>query len=418
MSLMDRYSMFLSLEEVSEKRQQYVSANEEYKIIGSVKEKLVTPFTKHNIMFYEHGFSDMHTLTDYASYKLSEFIHDMYGYIEPDIYNRINFTCDYLLNFFEKDTENGETRLGYYPDAILYWEEYDEEIDGSDEKLFDAFVRNRDKLNMILPNHLVYDEENNCLKVSKLCPNLGLYMYKNLKDMFWYDKNMAQNYDRFLLSRFLKAESCYFTDSEYYVLERITNVNSVIAIANILKKCISFNNAKLLMTSSEDFRFRQEIDGLIKLVAKSPLAYSKSLILKKLFEEAKKEFDFQGELNLALRYVGLQFAKAICIFEQLVREESYQRLYKYLGDINVEILEDIKRVEELNLKDFNSGFLIKNPTYRDGYLIKDGEAASEFENVIKAHDTKGCLNVCIQKKFILYINYAERTNLFEGFVEA
>lgn len=413
---MDKFSMFRCFADVAAERGYYTDSDE-YNIASALKEELCSEKFRLYDMQYVHGFADLQTLEARAAIKLSNFVDELTELLEIDIYNRINFTCDYLQNYFEKDSENREIALAYFPDAISYWEGFDDDLDRDDESKLDTFVRNRHKLQMILPEHLIYDETEKGLKVSKLCPNFGLYMYENLKGMFWYDKNMSKNYDRLLLSRFLKAEDCYFTDSEYFVLEKLTNINSVIVLADALSDSVTFKNAKQLMTTNDDLSFRQELDGLIKCIAQSELEYSKSLILKKLFAEAKKEFNLQSEFNFTLRYVGLQFVKIIRYFESYVRENAYRRFYKYLGvdktDINID---DIKKVEQLNYEKFNENFLIKYPDYRNERLIKNEKASLNFENITKVHDTPGYINVYIQQQFISYINNAERKALLEGIV--
>lgn len=413
---MDKFSMFRCFSDIAAERE-YYTVGEEYSIMGTLKEELCSEKYRLYDMQYVHGFADLQKLESHAMVKLSEFVDELTELLEVDIYNRINFTCDYLQNYFEKDSENREFASAYFPDAVSYWEEFDDEIDGDDESKLDAFVRNRHKLQMILPEHLVYDEKEKLLKVSKLCPNFGLYMYKNLKDMFWYDKNITKNYDRLLLSRFLKAEKCYFTDSDYYVLENLTNINSAIVLADVLSESLTFENAKKLIKSEEDLFFRQELDSLIEGIAKSNLEYSKSLILKKLFDEAKKEFNLQGEFNFSLRYIGFQFGKITRLFESYVRENAYRRFYKYLGvdktDINID---DIKKVEQLNYENFSKSFLANHPDYRNERLIKNEKASLNFEDIKKVHDTLGYLNVYIQKQFISYINNAERKDPLAGIV--
>jgi len=411
---MDRFSMFRYIEEITEQRKGYTEEN--YKILGALEKELASEEYKFFGMKYIHGFADLQTLEAHAAIKLSEFVDELTDFLEVDIYNRINFTCDYLKNYFERDLENREIDYAYHPDAISYWENYDDELDSTDEKFFDSFVRNRHRLKMILPEHLVYDENTKCLKVSKLCPGFGLYMFKNLKDMFWYDKNMTQTNDKFLLSRFLSAEKCYFTDSEYYVMEKLTNINSVIVIADALCDSMTFKNVKQLMTTTENSGFRQEIDGLTATVASSQLEYSKSLILKKLFDRAKAEFSFQGELNFALRFIWFQFKKIAMLFEHYVKEESYRCFYKYLGNGEYISIRDIEMVEQLNYENFRKSFLAKHPNYRNDRLIKDAKVSLNFESIKKVHDTPSCLNVYIQKQFISYINYAERTDPLVGMV--
>lgn len=405
---MDTYSMFECIDDIKLKKEDY----ETYISENSAEYDIVSPFEKYYTIQYNDDFSNLQELNGFAMSNLSKFITEMSGFIEIDVYNYINFTCDYLLNYLEKDI-NGEYKYRYFPDALQEWAKVDDEIENdTEQKLFDAYIKNRHKLNVLFPEHLVYDEEAMRLKVSKLCPHFGLYVYKNFKDMFWYGNNMQKSNDKFLLNRFLKVEKCYFTDSDYYVLEKITNINTVITLTEIFGSALSTESARALSDTDAGLKYKNEIDNLIRIIAESSLTYSKSQIIGKLFKEAEKHMDLQGEFNRTLRYVGMQFLKVKDIFEESVRIIAYNRFYKYIGNINNATPAMIEKVKEKNKKEFEENHIVQRG------LIKDSNLSHQFADIRKVNTLSGYLNSYIQKRFIYHINYAEKTKMIDGFVKA
>lgn len=376
-------------------------------------DNIVEPIDRYNRLLYDNDFANLQELKGFAICNLNEFIDDMAEFLEIDVYNYINFTCDYLLNYLEKDTISGEYKYSYFPDALQEWASVDEDIEkDSNQKLTDAFIKNRHKMNMLFPEHVIYDEDKMCLMVSKHCPNFGLYIFKNFKDMFWYGNNMDKSNDKFLTSRFIKAEGCSFTDSDYYIFEKITNINTVVTLTNILSRVLNTESARSLLENTTEQKFKGEIDGLIKILADSSLTYSKSMVIDRIFKEAEKYMDLQGEFNRTLRYVGLQFLKVSEIFETSVKIMAYKRFYEYLGtaySINSAMIKEIKR---RNRKDFGSKYPNKNS------VIKDESLSKQFATIKKVNTLSGYLNSYIQKKFIYHINYTKRTDPIMGFVKA
>ncbi len=406
--IMYTYSMFECIEDIASRRKEYEMDISE----TSVKYDIVSPFEKYNALQYRDDFSNLQELNGFAIVNLDKFITEMSGFIETDVYHYINFTCDYLLNYLEKDS-NGEYRYSYFPDALCEWAKVDEEIENDNEqKLFDAFIKHRDKLKSLFSEHLVYDEETMRLKVSKLCPNFGLYVYKNFKDMFWYENNMQKSSDKFLLNRFLKAEKCFFTNSDYYILEKITNINTVIALTEIFSKVLNTDSARTLCSIDADLKYKSEIDNLIRVIADSSLTYSKSFIIAKLFKEAEKHMDLQGEFNRTLRYVGMQFLKAKDIFEESVRVIAYNRFYKYLENTDDITPAMIARIKEKNKREFEKKYDVPK------LLIKDDGLLHQFANIRKVNTLSGYLNSYIQKKFIYHINYVSKVKNTDGLVRA
>lgn len=331
----------------------------------------------------------------------------------------INFTCDYLQNYLHLASDEKYDR-SYIYDAVSYWcEHHDPDLNEDDKTNIENFVKDCIHLNDIVPELFICSDNDNknikekVLKVSKLCPGFGLYVFKNLKDMFWYRNNMTNNYTKFLLCNFLKAEQCGFADSDFYILEKLTNVNSAVVMANALFEHISTKNAEWLMKQDEKTYFRHEIDITIQAIAKSELTYSKAFILSILFEKASEEFDFRGEFNLSLRFVRCQFLEIAAILEQYVKEEAYNRFYKMLENKKEDItLDDIDYIKRLNYEIFSK----KDPYYRKDNVIKNEKAAFEFTGVKKTNSVRGCINVYIQKKFISYLNYAKEKPFTEDMI--
>lgn len=207
---MYRYSMFSDKNEIINMRSSLCS-KDRYEYLP------MSNFDLYYSLISNTDFMNLQDLQGFAIKNLQNFIKELFDYVIPDIYNWINFTCDYLLKF-------------HFPkiNALEYWENFDEQIEkDTSQKLYNFFIKHFKTLKPPICDHLIYDDTDFSLKVSPLCPNFGLYVYKNLKDMFWYKDNMKKRYDRFLLNRFLKAESCSFTDSDYYILEKKKFISAI-----------------------------------------------------------------------------------------------------------------------------------------------------------------------------------------------
>lgn len=382
----------------------------ENQLLSSLKANLMSDVNKFYGSQYVHGGCDPLILQACGAIKLSEFVEDFIPFLEIDIYNMINFTCDYLQNDIPFVCGEEDAR-SYFYDAVSYWSEHHDSNVNKDDKIdINKFIEDCDPLKYIIPELFVYCDNDNenikdkVLMVSKVCPGFGLYVFKNIKDMFWYRNNMTENYTKFLLCNFLKAEQCSFADSDFYILEKLTNVNSAVVMANALYEHISSKNAKWLMEQDEITHFRNEIDLTIKAIAESTLTYSKAFILNILFEKAKKDFDFQGEFNLSLRFVRYQFFEIASSLERYVREVACTRFYKMLDNKKENVtLDDIGYIKRLNHEEF----LKKNPYYRKDNVIKIEEAAFSFIGVTKTNCVPAWINVYIQKKFISYLNYLQ-----------
>lgn len=396
---MYRYSMFSDKNEIINMRSSLYS-KDRYEYLP------MSNFDLYYSLISNTDFMNLQDLQGFAIKNLQKFIKELFDFVAPDIYNWINFTCDYLLKFHLQKIN-----------ALEYWENFDKEIkEDPEQKTYNFFIKQFKTLNPPIKDHLIYDDTNFSIKVSQLCSNFGLYVYKNLKDMFWYKDNMEKRYDRFLLNRFLKAESCSFTDSDYYILEKITNINSVIELANKLSLVLSVEKAHALLNAAEDLRYKHEIDNLIQHISHSPLTFSKSKLINVLFCEAEKHMDFQGELNLTLRYVQIQFAKVNEILSGYLYCAAYKKFYEY-ADIIGSVSSDyyIAEIMKLNEADFQK-YLSCEPAYLRDALIKDQISAYKFKNKTKANDTAGYLNAYIQKKFISAINYPVPPSLPENIV--
>lgn len=373
----------------------------------NLKQELNNSANKYNATFYERGFSDTKALTAYAEIKLSDFIEDLTTYLEIDIYNNINFTCDYIL-YCLKSNSCCETQPGYISDAIKFWSDCREYDEGEDEitRLVSNFVRNYKKLDPKIPGFVSYDESTGNITVLELCSALGLYVFENYKDVFWYNNETNIKY---LLSRFLKIDNYELSETEYFIFENLTNINSAIVIASALLFSVPKEAAERLATTDTPTRFRMELNDLIDCVAKSKLIYSKSYILQILFEKAAEEIDFTGELNIALRYVRLQFSKISAFFENYVCYESYNRFYKFGTASNEKnIFEHIsKQNHKTFCKNFLNNYTVAPSKYQANKLIKDGNTSPCFNGLTKLHCIPSYINAYIQKMFVLFINSEE-----------
>ena len=346
----------------------------------------------HSITFNK-DFMNETELESFARINLNEFISQLYGCIEQDIYYMLNYTYDFMMKYYVF----GQSELNYIDDAISYWGEYDKEIINDDKNvLFNRYLKAINKNKPFFHELIIYDKSHDILKVSKLCPNFGLYVYKNVRDMFWY-RSGKNEYDKYLLSRFLKVEECKFSDSEYYLLEQITNINSVLTLSDLLSQHISTDTAKSLMENTEDSRVGKEINKLILSVASSPLIYSKSDILKKVFDETKKHMNLETDFIYAIKYITIQFNMISNVLSCSLYDELHNRFPKNCINMTDEELKKEKMINEQK-------FVSTHPNYLKNCLIKNKSLIKSFSEIKKANKKDGYLNVYIQKSFIDIIN--------------
>ena len=228
-------------------------------------------------------------------------------YVDIDHYYQINFTCDYYL---KRTLTRANSVYDYIDDALKYW--YDElNITRKNDRNY-AVSFNKPSFNSPFPKliQITKDSEKDYhyVRVPALCSKFSLYILENLINTPWYtsDKRL---YDRYLLNNFLDIKRCQFEDSDYYIFEQLTNINSVMVFSSFLCNILTKEESELLKTNNMSNAYSRELDMLIQACAQSPLVFSKSIILKILLDDAKNTFDTQRELAYLLRYVYNQFTE-------------------------------------------------------------------------------------------------------------
>lgn len=374
------------------------------------------------------GFLSDAEIKSMAMKNLSLFYTELISYLEIDIYYAINFTCKFheytkptnahIDNFISKLGLAGYHRPAYvYMMENLSLENYDLPED-PDNLLFDSYFRLHQSITLPFSNPLVLDKgktnQYNSLKMYSLCPRLALYIYQNLYKVPWYDidekdkKNSRPNYNNYSLYNLLEVESFGFKPWEFYIFEQETNVNSVIVMAEFLNNALTKKEAKSLIDGTLNTMFKQELDALIKVLALSPLSYSKSIILKILFDKACKIFDNQRDLNYIIRYVKEQFCKINSLFttQNKYIVVSQERLSEYFNEAKragiTELDEIFAKIDELNEERFNKNILSNFKFFRKDNLIKTFNPSPILVTKEKVNNKPQYLNVYIQK---LVINY-------------
>lgn len=352
--------------------------------------------------------SELHSL---AMVNLQSFYKELFGYVEIDIYNWINFTCDFLLNIDETDSKY---TFSYIENAITYWASQEIPIlsQNKDTDYQSSFERNKKHLSR--PFNKMIKPKNKSLNILSLCPQFCLFIYTNPLSVLWKRTCPSEAFDKFLLRNFLEIESYNFTDSEYYIFEQLTNINSVIVLAYFLNSALKGDFLNILMKSERPAKLHNEIEDLIKNVASSPLIYSKSIILKKLFEEASKVFDIASELRHMIRYVNEQFMKINEIFTisnncVLGAPEKFAEYYLEVIQRNDKKADPSSKDTIEAIKELNSNHIKKLTSQKDysmfsrNKLIKDQEISVPFFGIKKTHTGIGYANVYIQKLFIKHL---------------
>lgn len=250
--------------------------------------------------------NDLHVI---AKANIERIYDKLSKYVDIDIFYQINFTCDYYL---KRIPAKFNCVYDYIDDATKYW--YDDlSIESKEDKDYAiSFIKNRSSFKLPFSNLIEVTEAPELdyyyVRVPALCSQFCMYIYENLINTPWYI-NEKRLYDRYLLNNFLDIQRCQFEDSDYYIFEQLTNINSVMVISNFLYKILSKEESELLKTSRLNKAFSRELDSLIYACAQSPLVFSKSIILQILFDDASKTFDPQRELTYLLRYVYNQFVE-------------------------------------------------------------------------------------------------------------
>lgn len=388
-------------------------------------------------------------------------------YAEIDTFYQINFTCDYYL---KRIPTKFNCVYDYIDDASEYW--YDDlNIERKTDKDYaSSFIKNCSSFKSPFPKLIEVTEAPELgyhyVRVPALCSQFSMYIFENLINTPWYI-NEKRLYDRYLLSNFLDIERCQFEDSDYYIFEQLTNINSVMTISNFLYKILSKEESELLKTNLLNKSFSRELDMLIQACAQSPLIFSKSIILQILFDDASKTFDPQRELAYLLRYVCNQFAEintlltdpsmgingAVYKFAQYfiesensidknilhIKKQEYIRNLKKAPKIKYTLsnnrfkakkdfknisqakkdIEDwahnmviFKEIQKRNLSHFDClkrYFIDDNLCFEKDSLVKDTSIMSIFEKSKTANQISSNINAYVQKKFLEHLNSKHST---------
>lgn len=199
------FAMFKSLEELSDRLKEGELSYKKYeydllKLDPFEKLGTIIRCNPVDILFKKNDFSnlnkhgadlmgnikcDIRECYDELSDRLNE-------WIAPDVYYNINYTCDFLIN----------CKYNSYLDAISddsyiknpqneIWYNRDKDLQNDfDCKYDEAFISGYEKIK----DYILYlvGCKNNDLYVSKICPNFGLYIYKNIQKIPWYDQKLKK----------------------------------------------------------------------------------------------------------------------------------------------------------------------------------------------------------------------------------
>ena len=143
------------------------------------------------------------------------------------------------------------------------------------------------------------------------------------------------------------------------------------------------------MRGKIETKLTQNIEELIKVIATSPLVFSKSMILQELLYKAKDIFDYKSELNYIIRYVKEQFVAFSFLYnhDPISIPGAKERFLYYFNNASksesdeTKILENIKKENEVT-------FVKLLKKYTDADESKKNEKHRKFERdkLIKNED--------------------------------
>ena len=408
---MKRLSMFQTLDELItgiEQHYRELSKNKNVKDMTTIDdviidddafiEMITTPFEEYHKIVNDEFFMDPPAVKNFSNMLMKKYMcrsegsdgeKDKYKYketlkkvcfnLERDLYDYINYTCDYIIYIYNcilfagKSTEAACVEKGHYiEDPINCCWSKDKELTDKIVNRSEAVIKSMEKLNKQFPVKMKI--ESRALRLSSLCTGFSFYLFKNTTDVFWYGENIKKFGTTFLLKKLLKADECNFADSDYYVFERFTNVNSAITLAGNLYAEFTTKKAKALLCEENHASYKNEIDKIIDVMAQIIPLYSKNKILDVLMNRIREEVDITGNLTFALRCVKLQLEEIGHFLNRRFKECAYRRFYKFaemaideiedeeteeileefLGDKNIEsgkyIIEQIKKYNQENFK--------------------------------------------------------------------
>lgn len=166
-------------------------------------------------------------------------------YVEVDIFYQINFTCDYHL---KRIPTKPYCVYNYIDDAVSYWDDLNIPTKNNKDHAI-TFIKRRSSFespfSKLIEVTKAPDLDYHYVRVPTLCSQFSMYIFENFINTPWYidEKRM---YDRYLLNNFLDIQRCKFKDSDYYIFEQLTNINSVMVISDFLYKILSKKETELL----------------------------------------------------------------------------------------------------------------------------------------------------------------------------
>ncbi len=379
------FAMFKTLEELSDRLKEGEMSYEKYehdflKLGDFEKLETIMGCNPVDIPFRKNDFSN---LNKHGADLIGNIKYDILGcydelsdrlneWIAPDVYYNINYTCDFLIN----------CKYNSYLDAISddsyiknpqneIWYNRDKDLQNDfDCKYEENFLSGYEKIK----DYILYlvGCKNNDLYVSKICPNFGLYIYKNIQKIPWYDQKFKKENQVCLLSKFLDAEQYNFTDSEYFIFEKMLNLNSVLKITEYIldnkifsiTEAIKLNESHTKRNKNPDETLEKR-KHLIKDVINcssakySLITYSNVKILEWIFNRIeilknkwKINFDINSSLNIIKGYCDVLRPMA----KNRIECEIVNLFYRQIPNSDKITVDDIKRVKDINYKNFKEKF--------------------------------------------------------------
>ena len=336
----------------------------------------------------------------------------------PDVYYNINYICDFLINCRYEDYFDTLSLDSYIENPQTIWYEQDKDLQNDlDNEIEHRFCLGYDKIKDYIANLICYENKN--LYVAKICPNLGLYIYKNIRKLPWYDQKYKKENQVCLLTNFTDAEGYNFTDSEYFIFEKMLNLNSALKLTEYIieNKVFSIYEAKMLNENKNsaigNFTFENHkmmIKNIISQISSpyAPILYSNSKILEWIFNrieilenESEIGFDIDTRFNLIKAYYALLAIMA----ENRINSEINNSFYRQISNPDKIDISDMKKIKDVNCQKFKEEYLNEINTsdnaqvfgynklikYRDKYKISSENRVATLNAYI---------NTFVQKEFL------------------
>lgn len=348
-----------------------------------------------------HTFPQLKSL---AKSSLLNHLDKLIPFIEIDIYNKINYTCDYYLN------STNSQGLTYMNSPYNNWYT---NFDSNEESFFPRIFKNYSKVSLPFDGLFKFtgDGVTGDFLVPDLCNRFSFYVYENLPTLIWYTPNNSRRVqnNKYLLTTLKKVENYNFTDSDFYLFECLTNINSVIVIADIIYRALSYKTLHDLLDekrTEENEQYSTLINKLINMVASSSLIYSKSMILVELFSQAEEIFDIKNDFEFLISFVTIQFELVDKLFDETMplHALSKKRFSKLLDiatkenpDCDISCLYSF--VKEKNITTFNNNYPNASHWLAPHSLILSKPKEYVIQKTHQVNTAAGYANVYVQKKF-------------------